>query len=127
MQPEWLEVLKVFAPYVSLVATAIFAVLGWFARDFVRQMRTDINMHREQMDIALKAQTEKMSTVEKDFLKFQAQLPRVYVLKDDHIRHMTILYKKIDDNAASTASAIASVAGDIKTLLRESPKRKDDG
>mgnify|MGYP001610532837 CR=1 FL=1 len=116
MDKEWLEWLKVLAPIVTLFVSALLTVAGYFAKKAIDGYGQRIS-----------AGETKVQEVEKDLLKFQAQLPRVYVLKDDHIRHMTILEKKIDDNAETTARALASVAGDIKLLLRETPKRKTDG
>lgn len=116
MDKEWLEWLKVLSPIVTMFVAALLAVAGYFAKK-------TIDGYGQRIDEA----EGKVQEVEKDFLKFQAQLPHVYVFKDDHIRHMTILEKKIDDNAAITARALASVAGDIKQLLRETPKRKTDG
>lgn len=116
MDKEWLEWLKALAPIVTLFVSALLTIAGYFAKKTIDGYGQRIS-----------AGETKVQEVEKDFLKFQAQLPHVYVFKDDHIRHMTILEKKIDDNAAITARALASVAGDIKQLLRETPKRKTDG
>jgi len=112
---ELIEWVKIIATVVMLIVSALMAVAGYFGKkmidgfgDELKKMRS---CHHE---------------LEKDFLKFQAQLPRTYVLKDDHIRHITIVEKKIDDYARRTQDALASIESDVKLLLRETPKRKTD-
>lgn len=127
MQADWLEWLKVLAPVVTLFVTALLTVVGFFAKrtldGFAGEMKDMRAAHEQNREDQRAAHRE----LENDFLKFQAQLPQVYTLKNDHIRHMTILEKKIDDNAALAQIALSSVASDIKLLLRETPKRKGDG
>lgn len=113
---DLLEWLKVIAPIVMLAVSALMAIAGYFGKKVIDGFGEQMKTMREDHD-----------DLEKDFLKFQAALPRVYVLKDDHIRHITIVEKKIDDLATSVQSGLNELNSDIKVLLRETPKRSTDG
>ena len=69
------------------------------------------------------AQTE----IEKDFLRMRGELPFMYITRDDHIRHITILEHKIDNMQRESNQAMAGIQSDIKLLIREMPKRSSDG
>ena len=116
---QLLEWFKALAPIVLLIVSALLAVAGYFAKKTIDGFGEELKLMRGDHE-----------TLEKDFLRFQAQLPRVYVLKDDHIRHITIVEKKIDDlasntqrtlteHANTTQKALASIDSDIKMLLRD--------
>lgn len=111
-----LEWFKVISPIALLVVSALMAVAGYFAKKTVDGFAEE-----------LKAQRLDHEDLEKEFLRFQAQLPRVYVLKDDHIRHITIVEKKIDDLGNSVQMQLSDINSDMKQLLRETPKRRNDG
>lgn len=113
---ELLEWAKALAPFVLLAVSSLLAVAGYFAKKTINSFGEEVKAVRGDHE-----------DLEKDFLRFQAQLPRVYVLKDDHIRHITIVEKKIDDHANTTQQKLGSIESDIKLLLRESAKRKADG
>lgn len=113
---EWLEWIKAFAPLLLLVVSSLLAVAGYFAKKTIDGFGEEVKAVRGDHE-----------DLEKDFLRFQAQLPRIYVLKDDHIRHITIVEKKIDDHGNTTQVALASINSDIKLLLRESATRNNDG
>lgn len=110
---EWINLL---APFVLLVVSALLSVAGYFGKKTIDGFAGELKSLRNDHE-----------GFEKEFLLFQAQLPRNYVLKDDHIRHITIVEKKIDDHAATTQRALASIESDIKMLLRDTAKRKTDG
>lgn len=112
---HWVEYVKAFAPFVLLAVSAVFSVLAFFAR------RT-INEFGEQNKATMKRQEQ----LEKDFLHFQIQLPRDFVLKDDHIRHITIVEKKIDEVGRVVESGLAELNSDVKLILRDLPKRTTD-
>jgi hypothetical protein len=124
---EWLELLKVLAPYVSLLATVIFGVLGWFFRDLIAQTRREIAAHREASAKQTKEQEEKMGTLQRQVLELRADLPLTFVLKTDHIRHITVLEHKIDDMRRDQNEALGEIRTDVKELIRSLPKRATDG
>jgi len=113
---DLLKWLQVVAPIVMLVVSTLLAIAGYFAKKTIDGYGDENKQTREGL-----------TKLKDDFLEFKANLPRLFVLKDDHIRHMTILEKKIDDNDAKTGKALADISADIKALLREMPKRKNDG
>jgi hypothetical protein len=112
---EWFEWVKVIASVVMFIVTGLMAVIAYLGKKMIDGFGQELREMRQEHD-----------DLEKDFLKFQAQLPRNYVLKDDHIRHITIVENKIDEHARTTRHALASIESDIKLLLRETPKRKTD-
>ena len=110
---EWLQILT---PVVVLIASALISVAAYFGKKTVDGYGEQLASVRDDHD----ALNEK-------FLLFQAQLPRIYVLKDDHIRHITIVEKKIDDLGNSVQLQLSDINSDVKLLLRETPKRRSDG
>lgn len=109
---EWL---RVIAPILMLVITALLAVAGYFGKKMIDGFGHELYKVRRRQDES-----------EKDFLRFQAVLPREFVLKDDHIRHMTIIENKIDEQGRETQGKLGEINQDIKAIFRELPKRKTD-
>lgn len=110
---DLLEWLKVIAPIVMLIVSGLMALAAYFGKKVIDGYGEQLKTVRDDHD-----------DLEKDFLKFQAHLPRVYVLKDDHIRHITIVEKKIDDLGANVQANLAEINSDVKLLLRETPRGK---
>jgi len=125
--PGWIETANAFMPMVVFILSVLLGLIGWFGRTMVQKVLGEIGALSSMVTQQLTDMRDRIDQVEKDFLRFQAQLPRIYTLKDDHIRHITIVEKKIDDHASTTRDALSSLAGDVKLLLRETPKRKLDG
>lgn len=113
---EWFKWVEALAPFVLLLVSALLSVAGYFAKKTIDGFAEE-----------LKAMRGDHADLEKEFLRFQATLPRIYTLKDDHIRHITIVEKKIDDLAADNSRSFSQINTDIKQLLRETPKRTTDG
>lgn len=113
---DLLEWLKVLAPFVMLVVSTLLSVIAWLGKRVLDGYGEQIGKMRTEHD-----------DLEKEFLKFQAHLPRVYVLKDDHIRHITIVEKKIDDLSVGVHASLAALNSDVKLLLRETPKGRTHG
>ena len=124
---EWLEWLKVLAPIVTLLVSALLSVVAFLGKAMLKGMVEENRNTRTELTNHAESSRQRHEELEKDFLKWQAQLPRFYVLKDDYIRHLTIVEKKIDDHANTTQRALSTIDSDIKQLLRESPKRTADG
>ena len=112
----FIEWLKLVSPIALLIVSALMAVAGYFGKKMFDRIIEE-----------MKAMRSGHEDLEKEFLRFQANLPRVYVLKDDHIRHITIVEKKIDDLGHSMQAQLADINSDVKLLLRETPKRRSDG
>lgn len=125
--PNWVETVSAFMPLAVLILSLLLGMIGWFGRTMVNKILGEISTLTITVTKQIAEGRDRIDQVEKDFLRFQAQLPRIYTLKDDHIRHITIVEKKIDDHANTTQAALSSLAGDVKVLLREIPKRKSDG
>lgn len=116
MDNELLKWLQVISPIVTLVVSALLAIAGYFAKKTIDGYGEEIEKVRENHD-----------KLKDNFFEFKANMPRIFELKDDHIRDMTVLERKIDENAEKTNRALATISSDIKMLLRETPKRKTDG
>lgn len=113
---ELLEWVKALAPVILLAVSALLSVAGYFGKKMIDGVTQD-------MTAVKTAQTE----IEKDFLRLRGELPFLYITREDHIRHITIVEHKIDDLRRESNSAMADIQSDIKTLLRELPKRSTDG
>ena len=113
---DLLEWVKIAALVVTLIVSTLLTVSAYFAKKVIDQ-------YGEELKSAQRDRAE----LEKDFLKFQAHLPRVFEYKDDHIRDITIVEHKIDDLGNTVMRGMADLGSDIKMLLRELPKRRGDG
>lgn len=125
--PDWIRTVNAFMPLVVFILGVLIGLIGWFGRTMVQKVLGEISELSSMMTKQSTDARDRIDQVEKEFLKFQAAMPRIYTLKDDHIRHMTLIEKKIDDLDRSTSNSLSDVAGDVKILLREIPKRKNDG
>jgi hypothetical protein len=131
---SWIKEVNAFMPLVVFILSVLLGLIGWFGRTMVQKVLGEIKTTNEKVtqwaDTITRQfaeERDRIERVEKDFLRFQAQLPRIYTLKDDHIRHITIVEKKIDDHANTTQGSLNNLMADVKILLREIPKRKNDG
>lgn len=116
---EWLEWAKALAPLVTLLLSALLLVIGFLGRQVIKGFGDQLAAMQKQFGEQIKALQEKHSDLEKEFLKFQIQLPRIFTLKDDHIRHVTLLEKAIAEMRADVNESLASLNRDVKQLLSE--------
>lgn len=93
---------------------AFFAAVGIAARMFLSQMNKSLDDRFEAQKEASTAANQnlhdalnrhmveegkalqQMQTLERDFLKWQAELPNQYVRREDYIRNQTVIEAKID-------------------------------
>lgn len=113
---RWVEWMKVIVPFVLLGVTGLVAIATFFGKKMIDGFAEHLKEMRVDLD-----------RVERDLLNLKATLPRVYVLKDDHIRHMTIIENKIDEQGRDMQGRLGEMNNDIKAIFRELPKRKTDG
>lgn len=52
--------------------------------------------HWDQKFISLEASAREWIRLERDFLKFKADLPMTYVIRDDYVRNQTVIEAKLD-------------------------------
>lgn len=113
---ELLEWTKALAPFVLLLVSALLSIAGFLGKKMINGVIED---H--------KAIKKSQADLEKDFLRLRGELPFTFITRDDHIRHITILEHKIDEARRESNAAMTSIQNDIKTLIREIPKRPNDG
>jgi hypothetical protein len=93
---------------------AFFAAVGVAARMFLFQMNKSLDDRFDAQEKAAKDANKnlhealnrhmleegkallQMQTLERDFLKWQAELPNQYVRREDYIRNQTVIEGKID-------------------------------
>lgn len=100
--------------HLVLMMIAFFTLVGSFGQLLLSQIdkrlderfaaqeearKTGQEAWRKEFDLHLQAErreTDALIQLEKDFLKFQGELPRQYVLRDDFLRNQTIIESKLD-------------------------------
>lgn len=91
-----LEIVKVVGailiPFVILFLGTIIAVF----RYFLKQFADDIKREFAQLEASIEKNDERVNQVERDFMAFQVQLPKEYVLRQDHIRIIALFEKRVD-------------------------------
>jgi len=60
------------------------------------ESRKESQAHWDQRFTSLDASSREWSRIEKDFLRWQAELPFRYVLRDDYVRNQTVIEAKMD-------------------------------
>ena len=94
----------------GLALTLIVAIIAGYwqlARGMVKQFKADLKSRfeeqerlraegRRQSDERLRGIEESHRALERDFLKHQADLPKEYVRREDHIRYETVVNAKLD-------------------------------
>ncbi len=58
--------------------------------------RKEAQAHWDQRFSALDTASRDWSRIEKDFLRWQGELPFRYVLRDDYVRNQTVIEAKLD-------------------------------
>lgn len=64
--------------------------------DAQEKARSEAQVHWDQRFTALDTSSREWSRIEKDFLRWQAELPFRYVLRDDYVRNQTVIEAKMD-------------------------------
>lgn len=70
---------------------AIWGLLSLVFKQFERRIEGKLN--------AIEQDAKEWVRLEKDFLRFQAELPNQYVRREDYIRNQTVIETKIDSLA----------------------------
>lgn len=81
-----------------------FAGVTWaFGKLLMGQFEKRLDERFEAIEAArtaagsvLKSELDQLKNIERDFLKFQAELPVQYVRKEDYIRGQTVIEAKLD-------------------------------
>jgi len=118
-----IEFLKLLTPVLLLIITVLLAVIGYFGRQKIGDFTTAVAELKTELKEGIRENEDKIVSLEKDFYKHQARLPHLFITKDEHVRHMTIVEKKIDELRHSTEQNMGLLNSDIKLLLHEMSKR----
>lgn len=101
------EALKALIPLLNLLMVVTIAVGGWFMRQLVARfdrLEARLENHQRELD-------EKIDRTTRDLMEHKAQLPRIYVLRDDYIRTTTILERKLDALGVDIKAIIGKIGG----------------
>ena len=131
---ELLEWIKALSPFVLLLVSTLLAIAGFFGKKIVNDVIAEQSAIRQEQANLKESQAtmkeelmEHQARAKEEFLRFRGELPFTYITRDDHIRHITILEHKIDESRRESNAAMTNIQNDIKTLIREIPKRNGDG
>ncbi len=96
----------------TLIVTLGIAFLGFvFAAG--RLLLTQIDQRLDQRFAVIEGTLADVQKLEKDFLRFQADLPLQYVRREDYVRNQTVLEAKLD-----------ALAVRIENLMLQNAKRE---
>ena len=91
-----LEIVRVAAailiPFTILFLGTLIATINYFLKRFAEDIKRDFT----KLELKIDENDAKVIQVEKDFIAFQVQLPKEYVLRADHLRVTAIFEKKVD-------------------------------
>lgn len=66
------------------------------AAESQEKSRMEAQVHWDQRFTSLDSSSREWTRIEKDFLRWQAELPFRYVLRDDYVRNQTVIEAKMD-------------------------------
>jgi hypothetical protein len=66
------------------------------AAESQEKSRMEAQAHWDQRFTSLDSSSREWTRIEKDFLRWQAELPFRYVLRDDYVRNQTVIEAKMD-------------------------------
>ncbi|MDW9237000.1 putative phage membrane domain protein [Burkholderia thailandensis] len=95
LQVEFWQLASMFATFVGLLGAAgkaLFVQIERHQADRDQKQEEQLRMLLEQIG----RQTDNVARVERDFLKFQADLPLQYVRREDYVRNQTVIEAKLD-------------------------------
>lgn len=91
-----LEIVKVAAAILIPFCILFFAAVIGIFRYFLKNFAEDIKAEFTQLEAKIEKNDAKVLQVERDFMRFQVELPKEYVMRRDFLRVTTMLEKKID-------------------------------
>lgn len=102
-----LDLANIVTPILLFVVGGVLAVIAYFLKNLHEEIKTKfseidetINEVKTSFSGAVTKLDEKysheISRLERDLLEHKAQLPRLYVLKDDYIRTISVFEHKLD-------------------------------
>ena len=81
------------------------AIIFGAGRLIAAQFETRINERFDVLQKAREAEAQGISNLEREFLRFQADLPLHYVRREDYVRGQSIVEAKLDGLAAMVSNA----------------------
>lgn len=117
-----IEFMKASTPVLVVLLIVIVGLVGWFGRSIIGDLKETITKVSEDNNANIVVSNERIQDLERYVHKFERGLPHNYMLKDDAIRYLAAMEKKID----STNETIRNLASDVKTLIRGTAKRSTD-
>ena len=133
MEIDYLKLIaSILIPFAILFLGTLIGTIRYFLKNFAEDIKTQftkLETNIEGLEKKIDENDEKVNQVERDFMNFKADLPRVFVMKDDYIRFTGILEQRID-NLGRTVDSIKTNVGvlsgqfeaqckDIKSLLNK--------
>ena len=115
-----IEIIKVAAailiPFTILFLGTLIATINYFLKRFAEDIKRDFTKLESKID----ENDAKVIQVERDFMAFQVQLPKEYVLRADHIRVTALFEKKVDrlgDLIMALDGTLQGQKSELKLLL----------
>lgn len=82
--------------HLILLLLAFFGGVTGFGRVLLEQIEKRIDEKFAEQGRSLASAADRVEALERDFLRWQADLPVQYVRRDDYIRNQTVIEAKID-------------------------------
>lgn len=67
-----------------------------FGRILLSQVEKRLDQRFQVIEVAAKEEAKQWARVEREFLRFQADLPLQYVRRDDYVRGQSVIESKLD-------------------------------
>lgn len=106
VQVEFWQLMSFLAGLAFTGVTSLIGVARWWAAQSERRLDErlqTLDMARQsdarrwdERFADLLSQNDAISTLERDFLRFQAELPLSYVRREDYVRNQTVIEAKLD-------------------------------
>ena len=126
---EVLQLIGIIAPIFLFFMAANWGVIRWLANRLANSLTEQISATNQQIKTlgeTIQSESDKIADVEKSLLRLQAELPKEYVRREDHIRYSAVIEAKLDSHAAALQNLNLNVQRVLDRQTHDEEERQND-
>ena len=123
---EVLQLIGIITPIFLFFLAANWGVIRWLANRLASSLSAQISATNKQIETlgqTIQSESDKIADVEKSLLRLQAELPKEYVRREDHIRYSAVIEAKLDSHAAALQTLNLNVQRALDRQLHDEEEK----
>ncbi len=124
---EGFQLIGIIIPTFLFFMATNWGVIRWLANRLASSLTAQIaatNTRIETLGLAIQSESNKIADVEKSLLRLQAELPKEYVRREDHIRYSAVIEAKLDSHAAALQNLSLNVQRVLDRQIHDDEERE---